>query len=142
MKTTSEPFYDNHTALCAEIWEELKADNTTYNGYFKSPQNSSEESCYGEFIKDFISTLRKLTMKDKNNRLRKVCKNMKELTRICTKLQPTESSKNCTTELTDFSQFKKALESVVMYIEVWKSCKRTVDNLRDPALSWEPGACG
>lgn len=47
-----------------------------------------QESCYGEFIKDFASTLKKLIAKDdKNDHLQKVYKNMKQLTRICTKLQ-------------------------------------------------------
>lgn len=68
MKITSEPLYDNHTAVCAEIQKDLSADNTTYNvslglhqtsfgfqwpfvlltnfpcfqGYFKRPQNTSK----------------------------------------------------------------------------------------------------
>ncbi|KAM5301439.1 uncharacterized protein AAES06_002313 [Glossophaga mutica] len=129
MKITSVSLYDNHTAVCAEIRHDLSADNTTYNGYFKSPQNTSKESCYGEFITNFISTLKNLTEKHKNDHLEKVYKNMKELKRICTKLQPTESPKNCTIELTDFSQFKEALKTVVMYVEVWKSCRRTEDSL-------------
>lgn len=47
-----------------------------------------QESCYGQFIKDFISTLRALlTNCNHDDHLRKVYKNMKELPRICTKLQ-------------------------------------------------------
>uniref|UniRef100_A0A671FQL7 Interleukin-4 n=1 Tax=Rhinolophus ferrumequinum TaxID=59479 RepID=A0A671FQL7_RHIFE len=124
MKITGKPHDDNHTAVCAEIQRELSADNIIYNGSFKRPQNTSEESCYGQFIKDFISTLRALlTNCHHDDHLRKVYKNMKELPRICTKLQ------NCTTEISNFSQFKEALQSVVMSIEGWKSCKRTKDSL-------------
>lgn len=46
-----------------------------------------QESCYAKFIKDFISTLKLLLTKYKDDRLQKVCKNMEELPRICTKLQ-------------------------------------------------------
>lgn len=68
MKITSEPLYDNHTAVCAEIQRDLSKDNVTYNvslglhqkslgsqwpsafltnfscfqGFFKRPQNTSE----------------------------------------------------------------------------------------------------
>ncbi|KAK1343273.1 hypothetical protein QTO34_016051, partial [Cnephaeus nilssonii] len=121
MKITSGPLYDNHTAVCAEIQKDLSADNTTYNGYFKRPQNTSKESCYGEFIKDFISTLKNLMKDNKNEHLQKVYENMKHLTQICTKLQPKRSPKNCTSEYSDFTQFKEALKSVILYIEVWKS---------------------
>lgn len=46
-----------------------------------------QESCYGEFIKDFISTLKNLMKDNKNEHLQKVYENMKHLTQICTKLQ-------------------------------------------------------
>ncbi|KAM5212277.1 uncharacterized protein RBU33_004920 [Hipposideros larvatus] len=130
MKITSELLYDNHTAVCAEIQRELLADRSIYSGSFKRPQNTSEESCYGEFIKDFISTLNELRTKYKNDEhLQKVYKDVNDLPRICTKLQPTEPPKNCTTEISNFSQFKKALRSVVISIEGWKSCKRTKESL-------------
>lgn len=51
------------------------------------PLTLFQESCYGEFITNFISTLKNLTQKHKNDHLEKVYKNMKELKRICTKLQ-------------------------------------------------------
>ncbi|VCW78704.1 unnamed protein product, partial [Gulo gulo] len=91
---------------------------------FKRPQNTSEEPCYGEFTKDFISTLKELTKSYKHDlHIKKVYKDMEELTRICPKLKPTKSPKNCTTEESNFSQFKEALQSVVISIEGWKSCK-------------------
>lgn len=47
-----------------------------------------QESCYGQFIKDFISTLTALLRNcNHDDHLQKVYKNMKELPRICTKLQ-------------------------------------------------------
>uniref|UniRef100_A0A8P0NU13 Uncharacterized protein n=2 Tax=Canis lupus familiaris TaxID=9615 RepID=A0A8P0NU13_CANLF len=156
MKTASVSAYDNHTAVCAEIQKELSADTMTYNvslglhqttlcsqwpfvlltnfscfqGSFKRPQNTSEEPCYGEFTKDFISTLKELTKHNEHDRhIQKVYKDMEELTRICPKLKPTESPKNCTTEKSNFSQFKEALQSVVISIEGWKSCKRVKSSL-------------
>ncbi|XP_029797282.1 granulocyte-macrophage colony-stimulating factor isoform X1 [Suricata suricatta] len=99
-------------------------------GSFKRPQNTSEEPCYGEFTKVFISTLKQLTKHNAHDHhIRKVYKDMKELTRICPKLEPTESPKNCTTEKSNFSQFKEALQSVVISIEGWKSCKRVKSSL-------------
>uniref|UniRef100_M3YJD6 Granulocyte-macrophage colony-stimulating factor n=1 Tax=Mustela putorius furo TaxID=9669 RepID=M3YJD6_MUSPF len=41
----------------------------------------------------------------------------------CLETPPTKSPKNCTTEESNFSQFKEALQSVVISIEGWKSCK-------------------
>uniref|UniRef100_A0A7N5JD11 Uncharacterized LOC100473502 n=1 Tax=Ailuropoda melanoleuca TaxID=9646 RepID=A0A7N5JD11_AILME len=124
MMTANVSAYDNHTAVCAEIQKELSADNIIYNGSFKRPQNTSEEPCYGEFTKDFISTLKELTKSNEHDRhIRKVYKDMKELTRICPKL------KNCTTEESNFSQFKEALQSVVISIEGWKSCKSIKSSL-------------
>uniref|UniRef100_A0A8C9JDV6 Uncharacterized protein n=1 Tax=Panthera tigris altaica TaxID=74533 RepID=A0A8C9JDV6_PANTA len=124
MKTASASAHDNHTAVCAEIQKELSADNIVYNGSFKRPQNTSEEPCYGEFTKVFISTLKELTKyNEHDHHIRKVYKDMKELTRICPKLE------NCTTEKSNFSQFKEALQSVVISIEGWKSCKRVKSSL-------------
>lgn len=82
MKITSEPHYDNHTAVCAEIQRELLADNIIYNvslslhqtslgsqwlfvfltnfscfqGSFKRPQNTSEvRSSHHMDLSDHIS---------------------------------------------------------------------------------------
>ncbi|EPY81670.1 hypothetical protein CB1_000719020 [Camelus ferus] len=88
MKMASTSLQDNHTAVCAEIQKELTADNIIYNGSFKRPQNTSEELCYGEFIKDFISTLKEIFRKYKEDyHIEKVYKDMDELTKICPKLQ-------------------------------------------------------
>ncbi|XP_057576519.1 uncharacterized protein LOC130844242 [Hippopotamus amphibius kiboko] len=125
MKIASVSPQDNHTAVCAEIQKELTADNITYNGSFKRPQNTSEELCYGKFIEGFISTLNEISTKYNNDcHIKKVYKDMKELTKICPKLNSTEPHKNCTTETSNFSKFKEALQSVVISIEGWKSCKR------------------
>uniref|UniRef100_A0A8C8WH25 Colony-stimulating factor n=1 Tax=Panthera leo TaxID=9689 RepID=A0A8C8WH25_PANLE len=94
------------------------------------PPTLFQEPCYGEFTKVFISTLKELTKyNEHDHHIRKVYKDMKELTRICPKLEPTESPKNCTTEKSNFSQFKEALQSVVISIEGWKSCKRVKSSL-------------
>ncbi|XP_064131410.1 granulocyte-macrophage colony-stimulating factor isoform X1 [Loxodonta africana] len=123
MKITTASLLENHTAICAEIQKELSADNSTYNGSFDRPQNTSEELCYGKFTKNFISTLKNVSELNKEDcHINKVYKDMKELTTICTKLKPTELPKNCTIERSSFSQFKKALQSVVISIEGWKSC--------------------
>ncbi|KAG8507830.1 Granulocyte-macrophage colony-stimulating factor, partial [Galemys pyrenaicus] len=106
----NESPHDNHKEVCAEIWKELKADNSTYNcfvfltnffcfqGSFVMPQNTSEEPCYGEFTKDFICTLEKLkNINQQDIHIEKVYKDMKKLTQICSKLTgrkeylPTES---------------------------------------------------
>uniref|UniRef100_A0A8C4MDV3 Uncharacterized protein n=1 Tax=Equus asinus asinus TaxID=83772 RepID=A0A8C4MDV3_EQUAS len=87
MKIDGVSPHDNHTAVCAEIQKELAADNIIYNGSFKRPQNTSEEPCYGEFTKDFISTLKELTTNKEDQHIQKVYKDMKELTRICPKLK-------------------------------------------------------
>uniref|UniRef100_A0A8C9ARE1 Granulocyte-macrophage colony-stimulating factor n=1 Tax=Prolemur simus TaxID=1328070 RepID=A0A8C9ARE1_PROSS len=129
---------DNHTAICAEIQRELSADKNTYKGSFNRPQNTSEELCYGEFTKNFTSTLKDLVTKyDKqDHHIKKIYKDMEELTRICPKLKPTDSPTNCTIEQSDFSKFKEALESVITSIEGWKSCKGIKRSLRDPLLPW------
>lgn len=47
-----------------------------------------QEPCYGEFTKDFISTLNELTKyNEHDHHIQKVYKDMEELTRICPKLQ-------------------------------------------------------
>lgn len=52
------------------------------------PFTPFQEPCYGEFTKDFISTLKELTKSNEHDRhIRKVYKDMKELTRICPKLK-------------------------------------------------------
>uniref|UniRef100_A0A8C0DNM9 Granulocyte-macrophage colony-stimulating factor n=1 Tax=Balaenoptera musculus TaxID=9771 RepID=A0A8C0DNM9_BALMU len=118
IKIASVSLQDNHTAVCAEIQEELMADNITYNvRFFKRSQNTSEELCYGKFREGFISTLNEISMKYNNDY--HVEKDMQELTKICPKL------KNCTTETSNSSKFKEGLQSVVISIEGWKSCKRT-----------------
>uniref|UniRef100_A0A8D1E6B8 Interleukin-4 n=1 Tax=Sus scrofa TaxID=9823 RepID=A0A8D1E6B8_PIG len=125
MKIATVASRDNHTAVCAEIQRELMADDITYNGSFKRPQNTSEELCYGEFIKDFISTLKNIsTNYNKDCHIEKVYKDMTHLTRICPKLNETKSHKKCTTETSNFLKFKEALQRVVISIEGWKSCKR------------------
>ncbi|KAB0390674.1 hypothetical protein E2I00_014586 [Balaenoptera physalus] len=112
--------HDNHTAVCAEIQEELMADNITYNGSSKGPR--TPELCYGKFREGFISTLNEISMKYNNDY--HVEKDMQELTKICPKLK-VKPHKNCTTETSNFSKFKEGLQSVVISIEGWKSCKRT-----------------
>uniref|UniRef100_A0AC11D154 Uncharacterized protein n=1 Tax=Ovis aries TaxID=9940 RepID=A0AC11D154_SHEEP len=122
MKIVSGSTQDNHTAVCAEIEKELMADNVTYKGSFERPQNTSEELCYGKFIEGFISTLNNISTKHNDWHIEKVCKNMRQLTKICPKLKLT--GHNCITEKSNFSKFKEALQSVVISIEGWKSCKR------------------
>ncbi|XP_077877052.1 uncharacterized protein LOC144366576 [Ictidomys tridecemlineatus] len=138
MKLATETSHKNHTALCAEIQKELSADNNIYEGSFSRPQNTSEELCYGEFTKNFTSTLKDLAAKYKHQdcHLIKVYKDMEELTKICPKLEPTDTPKDCTIEQSDFSQFKEALESVIISIEGWKSCQRMDGDLWHFVFSW------
>ncbi|KAF7483058.1 Hypothetical predicted protein [Marmota monax] len=107
-------------------------------GSFSRPQNTSEELCYGEFTKNFTSTLKDLAAKYNHQdcHIIKVYKDMEELTKICPKLEPTDTPKDCTIEQSDFSQFKEALESVIISIEGWKSCQRTDGDLRHFVFSW------
>lgn len=52
------------------------------------PLTLFQEPCYGEFTKDFISTLKELTKHNEHDRhIQKVYKDMEELTRICPKLK-------------------------------------------------------
>lgn len=52
------------------------------------PPTLFQELCYGEFIKDFISTLKEIFRKYKEDyHIEKVYKDMDELTKICPKLQ-------------------------------------------------------
>uniref|UniRef100_A0A8D2DLM0 Uncharacterized protein n=1 Tax=Sciurus vulgaris TaxID=55149 RepID=A0A8D2DLM0_SCIVU len=130
VKVAAENSHKNHTALCAEIQKELSADNNVYEGSFSRPQNTSEELCYGEFTKNFTSTLKDLAAKYKHrdHHITKVYKDIKLLAKICPKLE-VNTPKDCTIEQSDFSKFKEALESVIISIEGWKSCQRTGGDL-------------
>ncbi|KAI4569619.1 hypothetical protein MJG53_007363 [Ovis ammon polii x Ovis aries] len=59
-------------------------------GSFERPQNTSEELCYGKFIEGFISTLNNISTKHNDWHIEKVCKNMRQLTKICPKLKAKE----------------------------------------------------
>lgn len=59
-----------------------------YTTIIPVPPTLFQEPCYGEFTKVFISTLKELTKyNEHDHHIRKVYKDMKELTRICPKLE-------------------------------------------------------